>query len=142
VFAFLIDPNAPWTAVKEQDRLVSEPEKAAEIIKAVQKLQEFKAYLGRERMRQTFTGPDDLAMNVAIALANIAPPRTDGAVSTTRVWQPLFCHFADPRTGQAAPPRPVNPRFFPVPRLPFRGMIDDRCWAIRPERGQIHAKPD
>src|ERR1035438_10189851 len=26
VFAFLVDPKAPWTEVKEQDRLVSEPE--------------------------------------------------------------------------------------------------------------------
>jgi hypothetical protein len=37
----LVDPAAPWTGVKEQDRLVSEPEKAGEIVKAVQKLQEF-----------------------------------------------------------------------------------------------------
>src|SRR5690349_19493355 len=48
VFAFVVDPNAPWTAVKEQDRLVSEPDKSQEIFKAVQMLQEFKAYLGRE----------------------------------------------------------------------------------------------
>src|ERR1039458_7442486 len=40
VFAFLVDPKAPWTEVKEQDRLVSEPEKSQEIIKAVQKLHE------------------------------------------------------------------------------------------------------
>jgi hypothetical protein len=43
VFAFLVDPQAPWAEPKEQDRLVSEPDKAAEIVKAVQKLQEFKA---------------------------------------------------------------------------------------------------
>src|SRR5271165_6668055 len=56
VFAFLVDPKAPWTEVKEQDRLTSEPpEKVPEIAKAVQKLQEFKTYLGSERMRQTFT---------------------------------------------------------------------------------------
>jgi hypothetical protein len=37
VFAFLVDPKAPWTQVKEQDRLTSEPpEKAPEIVKAVQ----------------------------------------------------------------------------------------------------------
>jgi Domain of unknown function (DUF4062) len=58
VFAFLIDAKAPWTGVEEQDRLVSEPEKAQEIFKAVQKLQEFKGYLGREFTRQTFTGPE------------------------------------------------------------------------------------
>ncbi len=44
VFAFLIDPKAPWTQVKEQDRLTSEPtEKEAEILKAVQKLKEFRS---------------------------------------------------------------------------------------------------
>ncbi len=97
VFPFLVDPTAPWTELKEQDRLTSEPpEKVPEIAKAVQKLQEFKAYLGRERMRQTFTGPDDLAKNVAITLANFAPQRTHGAASTARVWQPLFCHALQP----------------------------------------------
>jgi hypothetical protein len=56
VFAFLVDPNAPWTKVKEQDRLVSEPEKALAIVKAVQKLQEFKDYLGA-RLRATDLHP-------------------------------------------------------------------------------------
>src|ERR1022692_323731 len=55
VFAFLVDPKAPWTCLREQDRLVSEPENLAEIAKAVRKLQEFKDYLGRETTRQTFT---------------------------------------------------------------------------------------
>src|SRR5215470_9811365 len=61
VFAFLVDPKAPWTAVKEQDRLVSEPEKAQEVIKAVQKLQEFRAYLDRETTRNTFSSDEELA---------------------------------------------------------------------------------
>jgi tetratricopeptide (TPR) repeat protein len=97
VFVFLVDPNAPWTQVKEQDRLTAEPpEKAAEIVKAVQKLQEFKAYLGRERTRQTFTSPDDLAKNVAITLANFTPQHDHAPVYTARVWQPLFCHALQP----------------------------------------------
>src|SRR5208337_862448 len=65
VFAFLVDPKAPWAELKEQDRLTSEPpEKAAEILKAVRKLQEFKAYLQRETTRETFTNPDALATHV------------------------------------------------------------------------------
>jgi tetratricopeptide (TPR) repeat protein len=92
VFAFLVDPKAPWTEVKEQDRLVSEPEKAAEIFKAVQKLQEFKAYLGRECVWQTFASVDQLAEYVAITLAKIAPRAT----ATARVWTPLFCHALQP----------------------------------------------
>jgi tetratricopeptide (TPR) repeat protein len=96
VFAFLVDPTAPWTAVKEQDRLVSEPEKAQEIFKAVQKLQEFKAYLGREFTRQTFNGSEELAKNVAITLANFTPAQGHAPVSTARVWRPLFCHALQP----------------------------------------------
>src|ERR1022692_5260687 len=55
VFPFLVDPNAPWTQVKEQDRLTSEPpEKEAEILKAVRKLQEFRSLLEHEYTRNTF----------------------------------------------------------------------------------------
>ena len=93
VFAFLVDPNAPWTAVKEQDRLVSEPpEKVPEIVKAVRKLQEFKAYLECACTRLTFANPEELAKLVAITLANFSPQLT----STARVWQPLLCHALQP----------------------------------------------
>jgi hypothetical protein len=48
VFAFLVDPKTQWTEVKEQDRLTSgPPENAAEIVKAVQNLKDFKTYLER-----------------------------------------------------------------------------------------------
>ena len=96
VFAFLADPNAPWTPVKEQDRLVSEPEKAQEIFKAVKKLQEFKAYLDRECVRQTFTSADDLATHVTVALAKYTQEHGQAAASTARVWKPLFCHALQP----------------------------------------------
>src|SRR5260221_2815211 len=90
VFAFLVDPKAPWTEVKEQDRLTSEPpEKIPEIVKAVQKLQEFKAYLERETARQTFTDPKDLGSYITAALANFAPKPGHAPVSIARVWQPL-----------------------------------------------------
>lgn len=92
VFAFLVDPSAPWIAVKEQDRLVSEPDKAQEIFKAVQKLQEFKAYLERECVRRTFTSPENLATHVTLALAKFTPQHS----STARAWQPLFCHALQP----------------------------------------------
>ena len=96
VFAFLLAPHAPWIAVKEQDRLVSEPEKAQEIFKAVLKLQEFKAYLDHECMRQTFTGPDDLVMHVVIALAKYTREHGHTPASTGRVLEPQFCHALQP----------------------------------------------
>ena len=72
VFVFLLDPKAQWNEVKEQDRLTSEPpEKAAEIVKAVQKLKEFKAYLENEFTRSTFSSADQLAQLVTATLANL-----------------------------------------------------------------------
>jgi hypothetical protein len=92
VFAFLVDPEAAWTGVKEQDRLVKEPEKADEIVKAVRKLQEFKDYLGRKCTLATFASPEQLGQRVVIALANFTPQAT----TTVRVWTPLFCHALQP----------------------------------------------
>jgi hypothetical protein len=103
VLAFLIDPNANWIGTKEQDRLTSEPpERAPEIARAVQKLQEFKAYLERECIGQTFTGPDDLYGQVAIAVAKIGPPSGDTPRHTARKWKPLFCHALQPAQPSAA----------------------------------------
>ncbi len=79
-----------------EDRLVTEPDKAPEIIKAVQKLQEFKAFLERETTRQTFTAPDDLATYVTAALSHFTSTPGHAPESTTRIWQPLFCHALQP----------------------------------------------
>jgi tetratricopeptide (TPR) repeat protein len=93
VFAFIVDPQAPWTDLKEQDRLVSEPEKLAEIASAVQKLKEFKSYLQSQHITQSFKSAEELAKLVTITLANFAPEQGH---ATTRVWQPLFCHALQP----------------------------------------------
>ncbi|HEY2914218.1 MAG TPA: DUF4062 domain-containing protein [Candidatus Angelobacter sp.] len=97
VFAFLVDPNAKWTEVKEQDRLTSEPpEKTPEIVKAVRKLQEFKAYLERECTRNIFSNDEELAKLVAITVAKLVPGPGLTTASTTRIWKPLFCHALQP----------------------------------------------
>jgi tetratricopeptide (TPR) repeat protein len=96
VFAFLVDPKAPWSAVREQDRLLTERDKSAEILKAIDKLQEFKTWLERETTRQTFTTPDDLATHVTAALSHFTSKPGRAPEPTTRVWQPLFCHALQP----------------------------------------------
>jgi tetratricopeptide (TPR) repeat protein len=97
VFAFLVDPKAPWTELREEKRLTVEPaEKAPEIIKAVQNLQEFKAYLKREFTLQPFSGDEELAKHVAITLAKFAAQHGGAPASTARVWQPMFCHALQP----------------------------------------------
>lgn len=79
VFAFVVDPAAPWAEVKEQGRLVSEPENAAEI----------KDYLGRECTLATFTSPEHLAEGVVIALANFHVYAAVGDL-TAHSWKPIL----------------------------------------------------
>ena len=93
VFSFLVDPQAPWTAAKEQDRLVNEPEKAAEIVKSVQKLKEFKEYLSSQTTRQLFSDAHQLDAQVTAALSHFQPQT---AHSTARLWKPLVCHALQP----------------------------------------------
>jgi tetratricopeptide (TPR) repeat protein len=93
VFSFLVDPQAPWLAAKEQDRLVTEPEKAPEISKSVQKLKEFKEYLSSHTTRQLFSDPHHLEAQVTAALSNFQPQTT---LSTARLWKPLICHALQP----------------------------------------------
>jgi tetratricopeptide (TPR) repeat protein len=93
VFTFLVDPQTPWTEAKEQDRLVTEPEKATEIFKSVQKLTEFKKYLESETTRQHFSNSDQLETQVTASLSNFQPRTTH---STARIWQPLACHALQP----------------------------------------------
>jgi tetratricopeptide (TPR) repeat protein len=93
VFPFLVDPNAPWAAAKEQDRLVNEPEKSEEITKSVQQLKAFKEYLSSETTPQFFTDPHQLDAQVTAALSHFHPQT---APSTARVWKPLVCHALQP----------------------------------------------
>jgi len=94
VFVFLLDPKAPWNETKEQDRLTSEPpEKTSEIVKAVQKLKEFRAYLEREYTRSTFSSADQLAQLVTTTLANFVP-QTDHAASNDKARSASAYYFA------------------------------------------------
>jgi len=93
VFSFLVDPQAPWTAPKEQDRLVNEPEKATEIVKSVQKLREFKEHLSSQTTRQLFSDPHQLEAQVTAALSHFQPQTIR---STARAWRPLAFHALQP----------------------------------------------
>jgi tetratricopeptide (TPR) repeat protein len=97
VFAFLVDPNAPWTGIKEQDRLLNEPpEKVSEIAEAVHKLQEFRNYLERETLRNLFSNDEELAKLVAITIANFNRQPDHSLRAAARIWQPLYCHALQP----------------------------------------------
>jgi hypothetical protein len=91
VYGFVVDPRAPWTALREEDRLRNEPENAAEILQAVQGLRQFKQELGTPAY---FSNEDDLATKVVATLARFAPHAP--ARAAARAWQPLFCHALQP----------------------------------------------
>jgi len=96
VFAFLVDPQAPWHQAKEQDRLVNEPEKAQEVFAAVQQLQEFRKYLQANCTYKTFTSADNLDALVTAALANYADAAGPTAALRAREWHPQVCHALQP----------------------------------------------
>ena len=70
VFAFLVDPQATWNFGKESDGLqdAKSEEEAASIFRSVKYLKEFKQFLS-ERIRDTFTTPDNLASKVSTSLS-------------------------------------------------------------------------
>lgn len=72
VFAFLVDPAAPWQGAREQDRLIDAATKKmfVEIGLAVRQLQAFRTFLERGFVRSLFDTPDDLAAKVVVSLTN------------------------------------------------------------------------
>lgn len=75
VYAWIVDDNYPWTEPKEQDRLTqpdvqADPDKVLEVLAAVKALQEFKSWLRKEFVADTFTTPDELGRKIATTLAN------------------------------------------------------------------------
>ncbi|ANM29634.1 hypothetical protein ABI59_08660 [Acidobacteria bacterium Mor1] len=77
IFTFLVDESAPWTADKEQDRLVgAAPGEVDGIQEAVQQLQAFKRELLR-RPCDHFDSPEDLAKKVATSLSRWLTNATD-----------------------------------------------------------------
>jgi hypothetical protein len=96
VFAFLIDPNHPWTRDREETRLTRQPEKAVEIARAVTGLGEFKRHLGAHFTPAYFTTPDNLAYQVATALAGLAQSVDPAMARPAKVWRPRVCYPLQP----------------------------------------------
>jgi hypothetical protein len=70
VFAFVLDPSAPWTGEREQDRLLTATTKAQmlDVGRSVEGLREFRRFLDDHTTRELFTSADDLAAKVATGL--------------------------------------------------------------------------
>lgn len=105
VFAFLVDPEAPWDRSKEQDRLTTATThgQIMEVAAAVQSLQDFKMFL-QKGVRDTFTNADDLEAKVATSLANWLNERIIERLSgrqpapraPARNWQARVVHPPQP----------------------------------------------
>jgi hypothetical protein len=83
VYAFLVDPNAPWSGEREQDQLATAKSNRAmvDVGRAVQHLQQFKGFLEKNTTRELFTSAEDLAAKVATSLH---PWLLDQAVAAAR----------------------------------------------------------
>ena len=82
-YAWIVDDKHPWTAAREQDRLtqpdtLADPAKVQAVADAVRALGDFKAWLRREVTADTFTTPEDLALKIAVAMAQV-PSSSGGA---------------------------------------------------------------
>jgi tetratricopeptide (TPR) repeat protein len=114
VYAWIVDDAYPWTEPKEQDRLtqpdvLADSAKTLEVAAAVKGLQDFKRWLRREVVTDSFTTPDDLGRKIATTLATVPI-----APATSRA------HGATP-----APPQPelrIVHALQPAPH--FRGRDD------------------
>lgn len=95
VLAFLLHPQAAWNHPREQDRLLTEPERAAEIISNVRRLQEFRAFLEAHFTCSTFSGEDDLETKITAAIATLHGSQASLSPPTP-VWQPFVVHPLQP----------------------------------------------
>ena len=70
VYAYLVDPIAPWVGEREQDRLLQarSAEDRDEVGRAVENLLDFRAFLEAKTTRELFTSSDDLCGKVATSL--------------------------------------------------------------------------
>src|SRR5262249_39784325 len=96
VFAFLIDPNHPWTRDREETRLTRQPDKAVEIAAAGQQLGKFRKYLEDHFTRAYFTTPDYLAFQVTTSLAGFAQSVNPAEARAAKLWRPRVCYPLQP----------------------------------------------
>ena len=70
VYAYLVDPLAPWPGEREQDRLLqaTSAEARDEVGRAVASLLAFREFLDTKTTRELFTSSDDLGGKVATSL--------------------------------------------------------------------------
>ena len=80
VLVFIVADDYPWSEKKEQDLLtdptvLADPARVAEVVAGIAELGDFKAWLRKTFVCDTFTTPDELGRKIAIALQNTSSRR-------------------------------------------------------------------
>ena len=102
VLVWIVADDHPWTEKKEQDLLtdptvLADPARVAEVAAGVAALIEFKAWLRKTFVCDTFTTPDELGRKIAVALSNLfraanaapaAPAPKQGEIRIVHALQP------------------------------------------------------
>jgi aspartate 1-decarboxylase len=88
VLVWIVADDHVWSERKEQDRLtdptvLADPERIAAVARSVQQLQEFKTWLRRTFVCDTFTTPDDLGRKLAVTLSKYAREDNAGRLPAT-----------------------------------------------------------
>jgi len=105
VLVWIVDDDHPWPEAKESDLLadplvLADDARVAEVVQSNRELQDFKSWLRRTFVVETFTTPDDLKTKVTIALAKraMAPVASAArrAVRPSRRGQIRIVHALQP----------------------------------------------
>ena len=101
VLAWIVADDHPWTEKKEQDLLtdptvLADPARVADVVAGVPALREFKAWLRKTFVCDTFTTPDELGRKIAVALSNRSARRAASAAPTPKQGEIRIVHALQP----------------------------------------------
>ena len=108
VLVWIVADDHPWTEKKEQDLLtdptvLADPARVADVAAGVAALREFKAWLRKTFVCDTFTTPDELGRKIAVALSNRSaqPDAAHRRQHRRRARSASFTRSSQPRTSTA-----------------------------------------
>src|SRR5215207_7636188 len=93
--------SIPGRGSKEQDLLtdptvLAEPSRVADVVAGVSALGEFKAWLRKTFVCDTFTTPDELGRKIAVALSNHSAPPTPSLARAVARGEIRIVHALQP----------------------------------------------
>ena len=101
VLVWIVADDHPWTEKKEQDLLtdptvLADPARVADVVAAVSALGEFKAWLRKTFVCDTFTTPDELGRKIAVTLSNRSASPTPSSARAVARGEVRIVHALQP----------------------------------------------